>query len=264
MSKQRTVILFVILVNFGIGRVFHESLDLVCISELFIIAGTSFLFWTVSLPYLKLATVRLQSFTQHKNLLLHSGLGLSASLLNVLFSQVVIIGVTLYLYQCTTTPSFSFINASLTNNIGINLFGYAFLAHFLIHELKESDPSRAEHPTVKGNGGKSAVKTIPNKIVLSSNSQKAVVDFGDIRFIEASNNCIVLHTQKGKFAHYQSLRSFLLEYPYPRLRRVHRSYAVNLDFISSIEKNKNGDGLLHLTTEQVIKFSRNYKEAFVG
>jgi DNA-binding LytR/AlgR family response regulator len=52
----------------------------------------------------------------------------------------------------------------------------------------------------------------------------------------------------------------LKENSHPKLRRTHRSFAVNLDHISSIKKNRSGDGIIYLSENKSIKFSRNYKK----
>ncbi|MDC8002915.1 LytTR family DNA-binding domain-containing protein [Aureisphaera galaxeae] len=251
-SKQKIIILMLVLINMAVGRIFHESLNLVCFSELFIVAGVGYLFWNAALPYIK--KVVQKSGNNPKDLLIHSGLAISSSLLSVLASQGIILFAMAYIYNCTS-PSFSFINASLTNNIALNFLCYAFLAYTLAEDYKRAkEKQRFEE----------VPETIPTefnqKISLSSRNQKKLVAVTDICFIEASNNCIIIHTTVGKYVKYQSLKSFLEEHNHPNLKRVHRSYVVNTDFISSIEKNRSGDGVLNLTTDQTVKFSRNYKE----
>ncbi len=260
MAKQRIVIAVIVLINLLIGRIFHESLNLVCISELFIVAGTSLLFWNFSLPYIRLATSKLQAFDNNKTLLVHSVLGISTSVLNVLISQAVILIAMIYIYNCTSSPSFSFLNASLTNNIAINLCCYAFLAVICVSDVKQLEQDRSEPNT---DTSREEPKSTSEKIILSSNNQKELVAVNDIIFIEASNNCIVINTKRGKFVKYQSLKSFIEEINSPSLKRVHRSHAVNLDYISAIEKNKNGDGILFLNNGAEVRFSRNYKNALL-
>ena len=154
-----------------------------------------------------------------------------------------------YVYNCTT-PSLSLVNLSLTNNVAINFLCYAALVIFYIEKFRnhissENDDESSENPL--------------SKIALNAKGQQYFISIEDIKYIEASNNCIVINTAQGRFVKYQSLKSFLEDCSSCYLKRVHRSYAVNINHINSIKKNKNGDGLITLTDERIVKLSRNYQ-----
>ena len=248
------IVTFFVLANVLFGRLFHESLDLVCFSELGIIAGTSFIFWYFANPLIQRTASQWNPLHNKKNLLVQSGLAFSMSALNILISQGAIILAMVYIYRCTS-PGFSFVNASLTNNIALNIFCYfALISFFIRHrELKDTGSLEIAHAT------KEPVVVNPSKILLTSKNQQKYISPDDITFIETSNNCIVIHTNCGKFVKYQSLRSFLENHHLPQFRRIHRSYAVNMDCIESIEKNTSGDGYIFLKDRTKLKFSRSFK-----
>ncbi len=153
----------------------------------------------------------------------------------------------IYVYKCTS-PSFSFLNASLTNNVAVNLLCYFSLIFYFLHKGKR-DNSQLD------------TSNDLNKqlISLSSGGLKKLVPVSSIKFIETANNCIVINTSSGKYVKYQSLKSFLDEIQHVSFKRVHKSYAVNLNHIDSVKKNKNGDGIITLLDDNRIKLSRNYR-----
>jgi len=231
----------------GIGRMFQESLGVACFSELSILAITSFLFWNASAKQIKKWGNKWTVTSSGRNILIQSGLGLSASALNIIVGQVLVVFLMTTVYQCTS-PSFDILNASLTNNIAVNLLCYFLLLFCFVDIKKEEAIAISQNGNTESNF----------RLSVSKNSSQFLLSPQEIIYVETSNNCIVLHTEKGKFVKYQSLKS-LSEVLCPKtFKRVHRSYLVNSDLIAHIQKNHNGDGILHLTTGDAIKFSRTY------
>jgi two-component system LytT family response regulator len=59
------------------------------------------------------------------------------------------------------------------------------------------------------------------------------ISFADILWIEAQGNYCIVHTQRGEFAHRQSLEQLHRELPQPAFQRCHRSAVVNTRMIES-------------------------------
>ncbi len=231
----------------GIGRMFQESLGMACFSELSILAITSFFFWNASAKQIKKWGNKWTVTSSGRNILIQSGLGLSASALNIIVGQVLVVFLMTTVYQCTS-PSFDILNASLTNNIAVNLLCYFLLLFCFVDIKKEEAIAISQNGNTESNF----------RLSVSKNSSQFLLSPQEIIYVETSNNCIVLHTEKGKFVKYQSLKSLSVELCPKTFKRVHRSYLVNSDLIAHIQKNHNGDGILHLTTGDAIKFSRTY------
>nr|WP_299382436.1 LytTR family DNA-binding domain-containing protein [Allomuricauda sp.] len=245
MPTQITLISVFVLLNLGLGRLFQESLGSSCISELSILAITSFFFWNASAHKIKTWSQKWAVTSSGTNALIQGGLGLSASLINIVIGQMLVVLLMTTIYNCTS-PSFNFLNASLTNNVAVNLLCYFALLFYFIQAGKKQDNTKEE---------------IREPISVSKKGMRFLLQPEEIIYVETSNNCVVLHTQKGKFVKYQSLKS-LSDYLCPdTFRRVHRSFLVNFNFIDSVQKNHNGDGKLHLKTGEAIKFSRTYQES---
>lgn len=85
---------------------------------------------------------------------------------------------------------------------------------------------------------------------------KVVVD--EIQYIESDGNYVTLFTDSQKLFLRNSLEGVLTEVNNPRFRRVHRSYAVNLDQVKSFSSQ-----FLQLPLEKV-PLSRKYKNEIIA
>ncbi len=244
MLKPLSLITFFVILNMGIGRMFQESLGIVCFSELSILAITSFFFWSLSAKQVKEWSQKWAITTHGRNFFIQGGLGMSATVLNIVLGQLLVIFVMTTVYQCTS-PSFDFLNASLTNNVAVNLLCY-FALLFYFTDTK-STPQKQP-----------LAKTANRPIKVTKKGAQFVLAAEEVIYVEASNNCIVFHTEKGKFVKYQSLKSLSESLCPTTFKRIHRSCLLNISFVDSFQKNKNGDGTILLKTGEQLKFSRTY------
>ena len=247
MQQQLSIIITFILINTVVGRLFQESLGTVCFSELAIIGISGFFFWYFSSKKIAVWSRKWHFNGTTKNFLVHGGLGLSVALINVLIAQLVVIVLMSSIYNCVT-PTSNFLNASLTNNIAVNFLCYFSLILYFIYSDKLANFSASPKVHMANEEVNISVTRAGFTFLLSP---------ADVSHIEAANNCIILHTNKGKFAKYQSLKSIQHELP-SYFKRVHRSRLVNCSYIESIKRNKNGDGNLLLSTGEALRFSRYY------
>lgn len=253
LSKKAQVICAFILLNLSIGLLFHRSLAIVCISELFIIAVFGLVFWNIVSIVMKSACCSAKFQLKGLNLLLHGGLGISTAIISIFLSHLVVVYSMILIYNCTYSPGFSLINTSLANNIVLNLLCYFGLA-FLYFRKSEIRPNEKPENRVVSDDKLNNHKNL----FVDRNGARKLLPVEKINYIETSNNCIVIYTDEGRFVRYQSLKKFLDELQYQPLQRIHKSYAVNTSKITSMRNNKNGDGSLTLNNGDIIKFSRNY------
>lgn len=80
----------------------------------------------------------------------------------------------------------------------------------------------------------------------------------EIQYIEADNNYVHVITKAQKFSIRISLSDLLARVAFPRLIRIHRSYAVNIDEISSFD-----DQLIHIDKHE-LPIGRNYRDDFLN
>ncbi|MEZ4809991.1 MAG: LytTR family DNA-binding domain-containing protein [Allomuricauda sp.] len=250
MSKQISLITLFVLLNMGIGRMFQESLGATCFSELSILAVTSFFFWNISAKPIKAWASKWSLAQDSKSLMIQGSLGLSASALNIIIGQALVVFLMTTVYQCSF-PTFNLLHASLTNNVAVNLLCYFSLLFYFVNT---GENSTHESPGL-------SEKLDNTSIHVSKGGTKFLLHTEEIIYVAASNNCIVLHTERGRFVKYQSLKSFAKTICPTTFKRVHRSHLVNAAFIDCIQKNNSGDGTLYLKSGDTIKFSRTYLKA---
>ncbi len=94
-------------------------------------------------------------------------------------------------------------------------------------------------------------------IFIKQNYRFVKFRLSDILFAEADNNYVNIHTLGQKYALRLSLSDLLERLQFTRLIRIHRSYAVNLDAINSID-----DQLIKIGNNE-IPIGRNYRQEFM-
>lgn len=94
-------------------------------------------------------------------------------------------------------------------------------------------------------------------IFIKQNYRFVKFKLSEILFAEADNNYVNLHTLNQKFAIRLSLSDLLERLQFSRLIRVHRSYAVNLDEISSFDEQ------FIRVAHHEIPISRNHRQDFM-
>ncbi len=94
-------------------------------------------------------------------------------------------------------------------------------------------------------------------IFIKQNYRFVKFKLAEILFAEADNNYVNIHTQTQKFALRLSLSDLLERLSFPRLIRIHRSYAVNLDAIGSFDEQ-----LIRIGQHE-IPIGRNYRQEFM-
>lgn len=249
MYKRIILIGIFVLLNLLLGRLFQNTVGSLCFIELGIFAISSFLFWNIIANSIKSWHLKWHIFQDFKTVCIHAALGLTTTLCNVLIGQGLIFIYGYFMYNNYVSFNYKFLNASHTNHIAVNLLCYFSLVLYYLNTTKEEEKIPTNKDDIATN----------NKISVSRAGTKFLIAFEELMYVESSNNCIVLHTEKGKFVKYQSLKSFQETLPEGLFVRTHRSFLVNKDFIESISKNKNGDGLMRLNSGDELKFSRTYQ-----
>lgn len=246
MNKPFAVISFFVFLNVVFGYLFQITIAAHCWLELMIAGGSSFIFWFSLKGQIQKNAARWKTSPNYQYLAGQFGIAFSASLANILLTTSLMFLVVLLSSNCPDA-GFQWLNGTFANNLSVHMLCY----FSLIFISRENLPTQIdEYPD--------PAPEVSDHIVLSARNTSYRCKWEDLFFLEASNNCIIIHTRMGKFVQYQSLKSFLEEHAATPIRRVHRSFAVNLDHIRSFEKNKNGDGYLTLDNEMRVKFSRNF------
>lgn len=99
-----------------------------------------------------------------------------------------------------------------------------------------------------------------DKIVLKNGSQKIWLDVNHINWIEAENNCIVIHTTNKKYVSYQTLKAMEQSLDPKIFLRIHRSTLVNKSVIKKVLNHPAGDATLTTYCGQELKISRTFRK----
>jgi DNA-binding LytR/AlgR family response regulator len=90
---------------------------------------------------------------------------------------------------------------------------------------------------------------------VKSNGKYEKILFGELLFVEAADNYVLLHTSAKKFMVYDTLKNMALLLPVDEFMRVHKSFIVALKKVSTVEGNT-----LRISNAE-IPVSRHLKEA---
>ena len=105
---------------------------------------------------------------------------------------------------------------------------------------------------------KEMILQLEDSIFVKNNVQFVKIALQDILYLEADNNYVQLYTPERKFALRVSLAQLLEKIQFKKLVRIHRSYAVNIDRMSSFSDGEVWIGKVSLP------LGRNYREEFLN
>lgn len=74
-----------------------------------------------------------------------------------------------------------------------------------------------------------------NELFVKSAGRLERVEIGEILFVESMQNYVIIHRPSGKLIVYMTLAGMMEQLPAERFMRVHKSFAVSLPHVSSIE-----------------------------
>jgi len=111
----------------------------------------------------------------------------------------------------------------------------------------------------KLNDIKSDKATESSLLLIKKLGREFLVNKSEIEWIESSGNYLNLHIGSNVFPMRDTFKSFLEKNTHIPFKRVHRSYAVNLNYVSNLTLTTSGDGSIELASGQMVKMSRRYK-----
>lgn len=131
-----------------------------------------------------------------------------------------------------------------------------------LHHFAEAKPGAKVLPmhecaTTEKKTDKEHFLQLKDYIFIKQNYRFVKFKLAEILFAEADNNYVNIQTVNQKFAIRLSLSDLIEKLQFPRLVRIHRSYAVNLDEISSFDEQEVKVG------NKEIPIGRNYRQDFL-
>lgn len=100
------------------------------------------------------------------------------------------------------------------------------------------------------------------RFIVRKLGKEFIIRVDDIDWMESSGNYVNLHVNNRVYPLRATLAKVSEQLRDKGFARIHRSYALNLDRVESIQPLESGDSEITLTTGHTLNLSRRYKEDF--
>lgn len=113
-----------------------------------------------------------------------------------------------------------------------------------------------------GSGENDDDPEISDRLLIRKLGKEFIIRVEDIEWLESSGNYVNLYIKNHIYPLRSTLSSLVAKLEPRGFSRVHRSYAVNLECVASINPIESGDASIILTNGRKIPFSRRYRDEF--
>lgn len=156
-------------------------------------------------------------------------------------------------------PRFAVIFATAYDAHALRAFEFAALDYL----LKPIDPARLQAALLRATAGLSHRETslrpaYAKRLLASQRNALVPLAVGEIDWIEADRNYLVLHARGQEYLLRATLENLLGRLDPAQFRRVNRSAAVRLSAIDRLERSADGNWLLYLHSKHVLTASRKF------
>ena len=154
-------------------------------------------------------------------------------------------GVSLSLMLKKLQPNVQIIFATAYDEYAVKAFDMDAVDYI----MKPFDPKRVAHALSKLTAAPRAADTVKpddmvpevnNKLSISFDKHVVLLDIADIAYIETDSRSCVLHTVTGNYTTAQSLSYFEKRLAQSQFFRIHKSYLINLQYVTGISPWFNG------------------------
>ncbi len=101
-----------------------------------------------------------------------------------------------------------------------------------------------------------------DRLLVKKLGKEFIIKVEDIEWLESSGNYVNLHIKGRIYPTRATLGALVEQLSHKGFCRVHRSYGINLDAVSSIAPQASGDAEITLLDGKVLSLSRRYREEF--
>jgi len=131
--------------------------------------------------------------------------------------------------------------------------------NFILSRLQgEANPvAQSEDETENTNEPASLDRLLVKKL-----GKEFIIKIDDVEWLESAGNYVNLHIKGRIYPIRATLTSLIEKITEKGFCRIHRSHAINLDYVDSITPLSSGDSEIKLLNGKVLNLSRRYKESF--
>ena len=132
---------------------------------------------------------------------------------------------------------------------------------FILSRLQgEANPvAESEDENINQNINQSFERLLVKKL-----GKEFIIKIEDVEWLESCGNYVNLYIKGRVYPTRATLTKLIAQIENKGFCRIHRSHAINLDYIESITPLASGDSEVKLNNGKILNLSRRYKEAFKG
>ncbi|MFT5692317.1 MAG: two-component system LytT family response regulator [Oceanicoccus sp.] len=98
------------------------------------------------------------------------------------------------------------------------------------------------------------------KIAIKDHDNTLLLDIDDIDWVDAAGDYMCVHAKGVTHVMRSTLKMLMSRLDPDKFKRIHRSTVVNLDRIDQVTAQNKGEYTLHLSCDEQLKVSRNYRD----
>lgn len=102
----------------------------------------------------------------------------------------------------------------------------------------------------------------PDRLLVKKLGKEFIIRVDDIEWLESSGNYVNLYIDNRIYPLRSTLNSLIAQLEPRGFHRIHRSFGVNLEHVSSINPLDSGDASIILNSGKVLPLSRRYRDDF--
>jgi len=103
---------------------------------------------------------------------------------------------------------------------------------------------------------------LPDRLLVKKLGKEFIVRLDDIEWLESSGNYVNLYIDNRIYPLRSTLNLLITQLEPRGFKRIHRSYGINLEHVSSINPLESGDANIVLTSGKILPLSRRYRDEF--
>ncbi|MDR2840016.1 MAG: LytTR family transcriptional regulator DNA-binding domain-containing protein [Paludibacter sp.] len=140
--------------------------------------------------------------------------------------------------------------------ISILLFGVIYFYFAYRHKVEMSKTAEfAESLNVENLQSPKEKSELLDKITVKTAQKLNVISISEIMYLQADGDYVQIHSAAGKFLKEQTMKYFADNLPQDNFVRIHRSFIVNINYISRLERYGKQTQILTLKNGEKLKVS---------
>lgn len=184
---------------------------------------------------------------------------ISSAIIFHLFSYPTLVWILSKTFYYHTFPYWQTFNFGLSTYLikTVIIYGFSLAAFTLLNKTIQAQQRSKE--AAEEADKKNFISSI---LISDGHNKKLLLQVNDILYFSANSPYINIYHLSKKHLYTETLKSLENQLNDNQFVRIHKSYIVNIDKISSIQSRQNGDYDIALSDHTILRLSRNYAKNF--